>query len=94
MMNALFLAGGILGALLIVVHLTNKKFTENTVIGWFERGALLAVALSVIWMARYAEETGWAPWPPALLLVWALNAYLLLRRITQTSNSNNHPRAR
>jgi hypothetical protein len=95
MMTFLFTAGGVLGALLVVVHLTNKRFAENTVIGWSERTALLIVALSAIWMVHYADETKWAPWPPALLLIWALNAYLILRRVAQfySGNGNSHPRA-
>jgi hypothetical protein len=85
-MNYLLIVGGIIGALLVVVHLTNKRFARNTVIEWAERTALLIVALSIIWMVHYADATKWQPWPPVLVMVYALDAYLILRRVASSGN--------
>lgn len=42
------------------------------------RGALLMLALAMLWLVSYANDKGWAPWPAQVMLVLAVDLGLLV----------------
>lgn len=85
-LNGIHLILTIFGGLLAVyvMQLTHHE-AEDEVDPWvvrkFRRFSLVMLSLSMWWSAYYSLSHQWQPWPPEVLLVFAIDLALVIRMV-------------
>lgn len=74
--------GGLLAV--YVMQLTHHE-AEDLVDPWivrkFRRLSLATLSLSMLWSAYYSLSHQWQPWPPEVLLIFAIDLALVIRMV-------------
>lgn len=67
----------------IIVNQQTRYEGEDADDPWYIRitrlSAYALLAWSFLWVLNYAEKRGWQPWPPVILMIFAMDSILIIR---------------
>jgi hypothetical protein len=78
----LTLFGGLLAVYVMqLTHYEAEDFVDPWIVRTMRRLSLALISASMFWSAWYSMTHQWAPWPPEVILIFAINLGLVIRMV-------------
>lgn len=78
----LTVAGSLLAVYVMqLTHYEAEDFVDPWIVRKMRRFSLALIALAFLWSAAFSLSRQWQPWPPEILLIFAIDLALVIRMV-------------